>query len=245
MGLFSRRGGGMPIYNQNAARAEQTWAADQARKYGNVGVNSALGGYSWRTNPDGTQTVDVHHSDADKARMNHINNALGSLNMDPSSARANAYSMMTEGMNRDFNEQRQSYEQDLINKGIPIGSEAYNKAMGRLSDSHATALGSAGKQAMFAGQDYVQNQINQIGSLSSQINNPLNQMVSGTGGNFGGTYDNHFNAQLNRYNQKQARRSGLFGALGSLAGAGIGAALGGPVGMSAGSGFGGKLGSGF
>jgi len=170
--------------------------------------------------------VDVNLSSADQMRNNAVNNALNNLNMDPSAAQNTAYNMMTRNLNRDFNNQTTSLSNDLINKGVPVGSQAYNDAMARLTDSHNNTLANASDAEMFKGQDYLTGQINQIGALGSQINNPLNQMVSGTGGNFGGNYDKSFESDMMRYKQKMARRNGITGALGSLAGAGVGAAFG-------------------
>ncbi|MDE6224344.1 MAG: hypothetical protein K2M23_02600, partial [Alphaproteobacteria bacterium] len=65
-----------PTYDLQKAQNEQIWAADQNRKYGQVNVNSDLGGYQYVTNPDGTQTLQANLSDNDKNRLNLVKQGM-------------------------------------------------------------------------------------------------------------------------------------------------------------------------
>ena len=171
-----------PKYDMNAAQNEQVWAAEQNRKYGNVGVNSALGGYEWITMPDGTQSIQVNQSANDQTRNSMMarglsgidmsapdTSAIANYNLDPTAAQDAAYNMATRYLNKDFANQTQNMEAGLAAKGIPIGSTAYNKAMEGLHDSQNTALAQAADQAMFSGQQYaqqgMQGEISRLGAV--------------------------------------------------------------------------------
>ncbi|MDE6224270.1 MAG: hypothetical protein K2M23_02220, partial [Alphaproteobacteria bacterium] len=156
-----------------------------------------------------------------------------------------AYNMATRYLNQDFEKQKESLASDLANKGIPVGSAAYNSAMQNLNDSQNMALSQAADNAIFSGQNYAQNQLNLLGSkantllngtasqisninnLTAGINNPLNSIVSGVGGEFGNNYNNQFNSAMNKYNQKMASKNAAISALGSVAGSVGGAIAGG------------------
>ena len=211
-----------PSYDYNASQNNQIWAAEQARKYGNVGVNSALGGYSWTTNPDGTQSVNVNLSDADQQKLNLQNQALNNLNLDPTQAQNTYYNMSMRYMEPQLKQQQQDLEADLINKGIPIGSQSWNRAMGELQDNQQQALAQARDNALFQGQQYTSGNIGNINSLGAGVYNPLQSMVQGQGGQFGGQYDTQYAAQVSNAQQNAANKNAMIGAiiggLGSLGG---------------------------
>ena len=52
-----------------------------------------------------------------------------------------------------FERQTQDLESSLINKGLPVGSEAYQRAMNDLQDNQNEALNQAAYQSILAGQD--------------------------------------------------------------------------------------------
>jgi hypothetical protein len=201
-----------PAYDFKASQENQIWAAEQARKYGNVGVNSELGGYSWMTNPDGTQSINVNLSDADKQKLNLQNQALSNLNLDPTQAQNTYYNMSMRYMEPQLKQQQQDLETDLINKGIPIGSQSWNRAMGELQDNQQQALAQARDNALFQGQQYTSGNIGNINSLGASVYNPIQNMVQGQGGQFGGQYDTQYAAQVSNAQQNAANRNALLGA---------------------------------
>jgi hypothetical protein len=194
-------------YNTQASQNNQIWAADQARKYGNVGVNSALGGYNWTTNADGTQSVNVNLSDTDKQKQSLQNQALQNLSLDPTQAQDTYYNMSTRYMEPQQQQQQADLEQNLTNKGITIGSSAWNRATGELQDNQQQALAQARDNALGQGQQYISGNINNINSLGSSINNPLQSMVQGQGGQFGGQYDTQYAAQNAAAQQNAAAKN--------------------------------------
>ncbi len=207
-----------PTYDINQAQNEQVWAAEQNRKYGNVGVNSALGGYNWITNNDGTQSVNVNLNNADNQRLKLEEQALNNLNLDPSNAQDTYYNMSLRYMQPEMEQQQADLESNLIRKGIPIGSQAWNSAIGELQDNQQQALAQARDNALFQGQNYLSNQIGNINSIGSNIYNPLQSMVQGTGGEFGNNYNNAYNAQMQKAQMEQQNRNALYGMIGSVLG---------------------------
>lgn len=201
-----------PAYDINASQNNQIWAAEQARKYGNVGVNSELGGYSWMTNPDGTQSINVNLSDTDKQKLNLQNQALSNLNLDPIQAQNTYYNMSMRYMEPQLKQQQQDLETDLINKGIPIGSQSWNRAMGELQDNQQQALAQARDNALFQGQQYTSGNIGNINSLGAGVYNPIQNMIQGQGGQFGGQYDTQYASQVSNAQQNAANRNALLGA---------------------------------
>ncbi|MDR1361371.1 MAG: hypothetical protein LBJ18_03675 [Rickettsiales bacterium] len=233
----------IPTYDTAAAQNEQIWAADQNRKYGQVNYNGLQGGYSYQTNPDGTQTLVQNASSADKARQNlqsqYLSGVdpteLSNFNVDPSVG-ANAYwnEQMTY-MQPQFQRQTNDIITNLEKRGIPAGSPQFNQAMQEVADAQNRSMATTSAGAVSAGQQYQTNALNNIinkqgaqtgaaGSLASQMYqvNPY----SGTGGTFGGTYDSLYNSQVQQAQLKAQQQNAIMGMVGSIAGAGAGALTG-------------------
>ena len=198
-----------PSYDMDASQQNQTWAADQARKYGNVNVNSNLGGYTWTTNPDGTQTINTNLNEGDQQRLNLQTNALNNLNLDPTSAQDAYYNMSTRYLQPQQRQQQQQLESNLASRGIPIGSKAYNNATTELYNNQQNALDQARDNSIFQGQNYLGSQIGNINSIGSQVNNPLQSMVQGTEGQFGGQYDAKFAADTAKAQEDAAYKNAM------------------------------------
>lgn len=276
-----------PKYDRAAAQQEQIDAAELARKYTQVGVEGPYGGYEWYTDPNtGLQTVRATAADTDVQRAalgstmlsqfnpNSITGAytgVQEFNMDPTAASDAYFNASTRYLTQDYQKQRDRLSADLIAKGVPIGSQAYNDAMQEADDAYNRAVQTAADTAVSAGQQYqttaLQNELARAGALAgaSQTNlslanaltqaqyNPLASMVEGAGGQFGGTYDAQFAADTARAEAANKRRSALGGAIGSALGTAAGAVggfyLGGPTGAmtgaKAGSSLGGAIGGAF
>lgn len=271
----------MPTYDRAAAQEEQRWAAEQARKYTQVGVEGPYGGYEWYTDPQtGLQTVRATAADTDVQRSalgstmlsrfdpNSITGAyegVRDFNLDPTAASDAYFNASTRYLTQDYQKQRDRLSADLVAKGVPIGSQAYNDAMAEADDAYNRAVQTAADTAVSAGQQYqttaLQNELARAGALAgaSQTNlslanaltqaqyDPLARMVQGAGGQFGGTYDAEFAAKTAAAEAKNKRRSAIGSAIGSAlgtaAGAIGGAYLGGPTGAMAGAKAGSSLGS--
>lgn len=270
----------MPKYDRTQAQAEQQWAAEQARKYTQVGVEGPYGGYEWQTDPvTGLQTVRAKAADTDVQRsaigssmltgwdptsITGAYSGVQNFNMDPTAAADAYFNASTRYLSQDYTKNRDRLSADLIAKGVPIGSSAYNDAMQELDDAYQRSVQTAADTAVSQGQQYqttaLQNELARAGALSgasaqelSIANaltqaqyNPLATMVQGAGGQFGGTYDAQFAADTARAEAKNKRRSALGGAIGSALGTAAGAIggfyLGGPTGAMSGAKAGSELG---
>lgn len=224
-----------PSYDENAARASQEWAAQAQAKYGTYGVNSALGNLRTQQNDDGTYSLAYDMNNSDKMRQSLVNQGLASLSLDPSSAQQAYYNQATSQLLPQFQLDQDRLHEQLVNRGITEGSSLYNDQMNLLRQNQNNQLSNIANQAVYEGQNYLANQIGNIGSLASQydiLNVP--GMSGSTGAQFNETYSQKFGNELDRYNQKVAARTGMLSTIGEGVGTAIGAYFGGPAGAKAG-----------
>ena len=149
-----------------------------------------------------------------------------------------------------FERQTNDYASMLQQKGIPVGSEAYERAMSDLQEQQNKATNQAAYQSVLAGQDaYSQDLQNQI-AAGSYGNNAqqayINMLLSALQGSASG-YENQQNiysvgtakAKADYQNALANRKGGLAGALqGALSGGSAMASTGNPYAIAAGAGLG-------
>ena len=210
--------GSLPSYDENLARQSQTNAA----KRGIYGVNSSLGGLTTRINPDGTVSKVYTDSVADTQRNKLIQSGLGALSLDPTQAQNAYYNQATRLLNPQMERQTASLDENLINRGIGIGSEQYKNSMGDLRNQQSGQLSDIANQAVFKGQGLPGSQIQNINQLSQGRDIGALAGMSGRT-NATSTYDNKFNydtqAQQAQAQQNQAQLNGIMGMGGAIAGA--------------------------
>ena len=256
-----------PTYDRSAAQAEQIRAAELARKYGQVGVSSDTGaGYEWSTDPaTGLQTVRTTSAGTDLQRSalgasllkqvdpQSITSAYAGLqdfSTDPTAAADAYYNASTRYLTQDYEKSKERASADLIAKGVPVGSSAYNQAMQELDDSYTRALQTAADTAVARGQEYqtqaLQNEIARAGALAGATTqnislgqaltqaqyDPLSAVMQGAGGQFGGTYDAEYSAKVAKAKAEADSRNAWLGAIGSIAGGALGGQFGGALGSS-------------
>jgi hypothetical protein len=121
-----------------------------------------------------------------------------------------------------FADQRAAMEQDLANRGIGMGSRAYDSAMNRASQSQNDAYNQlllTGNQQAFAQGQATRNQpINEITALmsGSQVSSP--NYASFNAGqiantDFAGLQQQGYANQMNNYNQQMQQRNSIMGGL--------------------------------
>lgn len=146
------------------------------------------------------------------------------------------YQAYIDKLNPQFAQQTSDLSTALQNKGLAVGSEAYNRAMNNMQDNQNEALNQAAYQSVLAGQNAysqdLQNQIN-AGSFGNQAQqNYINQLLSALQGSASGyekamdKYSAESNAAANSYaarqqamNNRVALINGGMQAAGSAAGA--------------------------
>ena len=166
------------------------------------------------------------------------------------------YSSMLEKMTPQFDRQREDMATMLQNQGIPVGSEAYARAMGDLEEKQNDALTQAAYQSVLGGQDAfsqsLADEVNAGGFGNTAQQTYINLLLNALNGSASG-YENQQNifsvgtgkSDL-KYAQDKANAnasSGLGTAIGTIGGALIGGYLGGgPQGAAVGAKAGGTLG---
>lgn len=231
-----------PKYDENAAWASQEKAAQMQAKYGTYGVQSDLGGLSTVKNPDGTYSLAYTTNESDRMRRNLVNRGLASLNLDPSRAQQAYYNQATSQLLPQFQQDQDRLHEQLVNRGITEGSSLYNDQMNLLRQNQNNQLSNIANQSVYEGQNYLSNQIGNIGSLASQydiLNIP--GMSGSTGAQFQDTYNQKFQADMANANRKASGLNSMVGALGTIGGAAIGSLLAPGVGTTAGAAIGGSL----
>lgn len=165
------------------------------------------------------------------------------------------YSSMLEKMTPQFDRQREDMATMLQNQGIPVGSEAYARAMGDLEEKQNDALTQASYQSVLGGQDAFSQSLGDevtaggFGNTAQQTY--INLLLNALNGSASG-YENQQNifsvgtgkSDL-KYAQDKANAnasSGLGTAIGTIGGGIIGAYYGGPQGAAVGAKAGGTLG---
>lgn len=174
---------------------------------------------------------------AESASQN-LGNTMGNytFNVEASDAARQAaqdavYNQYMDRLTPQFEQQTSDLSTSLINKGLPVGSEAYQRAMSDLQQEQNDATNQAAYQSVLAGQNaYSQDLQNQIaagnfGNTAQQ--SYINQLLSALTGSASG-YENQQNifsvgtgrANLQYQQDKANAKGGLGGALtGALTGA--------------------------
>lgn len=151
-----------------------------------------------------------------------------------------------------YEQQKNDLHNRLINQGLTVGSEAYQRAMNDLQTNQNDATNQAAYNSVLNGQNAFTQSLNDSLNSSSfansaqtgYIGNIWNLLANSMSG-----YDKKMeqaNLVSSIFNQAQSQKSqkgGLSGALnGAVAGAKAGAATGNPWGIAAGAGIGGVMG---
>lgn len=207
--LFGGGGGSVPTYDINQAKDLYQWTLNQGR----YNVNNGLAGLSW---------------DADSNTLNttygpQLQSVLGTLfggtNADKQAADS-VFSAFSDRYEPIFERQTDNLQDRLVNQGIPVGSEAYSRAMNDLAQTQNDAYQQAAYQSVQAGQQARNNEIqNSLGIFSAF--NPLSGYTGSSAQGSTGIYDNYYQGQLNAYNANKANAQA--GALGLLSGITAGA----------------------
>lgn len=168
------------------------------------------------------------------------------------------YNSVVDKLTPQFERQQSNLATMLQNQGIPVGSEAYSRAMGDLEEKQNDTLSQAAYQAVLGGQDAFSQSLGDevtaggFGNTAQQAY--INQLLSQLQGSASG-YENQQNlfavksgkSDL-KYAQDKAnanRNSGLGTTIGTIGGAIVGGYFGGPQGAAVGAKAGGTLGSAF
>lgn len=153
------------------------------------------------------------------------------------------YNSYMDYLNPQFERQTADYSTMLQNKGLPVGSEAYERAMSDLQDRQNAAVNQAAYQSVLAGQQaYTQDLQNNIaaGNFGNSAQSAYLAQILGALGESPSEYDIQGNIYAvgsnkaqNEYTAKQQTAANRLSLINSLLGAGAkvaGSAMGGGAG---------------
>ena len=223
-----------PKYDTNAAQAEQNRINQATGQQMYANVVSPLGGYTTSIDPaTGQITVNKNLSDTSKLAQQQQLATLGSYTGDPTRASDAYYKAQMAYLQPQFQRQVERAESSLTNRGLPIGSSAWNEALENVYDAQNRSLESLTNNALAQGQQYQSNILNQAAMLGSQIIDPT--MISGQAGTgLENTYDKQFQSEVEAWKQEQANKNAMINGIVKLGGTALGAVLGGPAGAAIG-----------
>lgn len=207
--LFGGGGGSVPTYDINQAKDIYNWTLNKGR----YNVNNGLAGLSWDAN---SNTLNTTYGPQLQSVLGTL---FGGTNADKQAADS-VFSAFSDRYEPIFERQTDNLQDRLVNQGIPVGSEAYSRAMNDLAQTQNDAYQQAAYQSVQAGQQARNNEIqNSLGIFSAF--NPLSGYTGSSAQGSTGIYDNYYQGQLNAYNANKANAQA--GALGLLNGITAGA----------------------
>lgn len=234
-----------PTYNASADIAEQNRLNQAAGLQQYANVSSPLGGYSVSVDPTtGQMTVNKNLSDNSLMALQQQLQTLGSYTGDPTEAANAYYNAQMAYLQPQMDRQIERAESSLTNRGLPIGSRAWNEAMGDIYENQNRTLSSLSDQALASGQQFQSNILNNAAMLAGQVIDPT--MIGGQGAaGLSNTYDKQFQNEKEKYQTAMAnynsKMGALTGALGTIGGAALGSVIPG-IGTLAGAQLGGMMG---
>ncbi len=192
---------------------DQIKAAQAKAKYGLYGVEGSPFG-STRTIEDPTtgqisREFDISPDDETRGRL--ISEGLGQVSLDPQSQEQAYMDRATRLLTPQFERQSERLDENLINRGIGIGTEKYGQQTEDLRNVQQGTLADLANQAVFAGQDYTSGQINNLTGLGGQRDIfSLAGLASPTGASIGSQYGGQIASQnRNAQIQNQQDAGGL------------------------------------
>lgn len=192
---------------------DQIAAAQAKAKYGLYGIEGSPFG-STRTTEDPTTgqiSREFDISPDDVTRGNLISQGLGGVELDPTRAEDAYFDRATRQLLPQFERQGERLDENLINRGIGVGTEQYNQQTEDLRNIQQGTLADLANKSVFAGQDYTGGQIGNINKLAAGRDIlSLAQLASPTGANIGSQYANAIQSQnQNAQWQNKADQEGL------------------------------------
>lgn len=222
-------------FDARASEDAQKRAAELQSKYGLYDVDSSLGGVRTVQQDDGTFKRVYSDSAADAQRNALIGQGLSGISLDPTQAQDAYYQQATRQLLPQFEEQQDRLDNNLINRGIGVGTEQYDNQLENLRNTQQGTLADINNQAVFQGQSLLNNQISNIGALTGQRDiGALPSLGGSTGASFQETYSPFFASQNAARQSQNAANAKFMEQLGSAAAGGAGGAGGAGAGSSAG-----------
>lgn len=210
-----------PIYDVREAKYEQDYMRDKAKNDLYLNYKSGLGGYTY--DPE-SGYMNVNYTPADQNRLLLIDSGVKGLDLDPNEATDRYFNRAMENIQPEIDKYLSRTSANLVNKGIPIGSQAYNEVMRQQDNNISNQIANIYSNARSQALSDTAAQINNIGGVQSQIYQP--QYIAGLGATgLQNLYTSQFQNEMDRYNaavgSSNANTSATMGTIGALGAAAI------------------------
>lgn len=211
-----------PQYDVKQGEQSQQRAAELNQLYSQMQVEGPMGTASITgTGPNRRMVAEL--SDIGKQRQSLVEQGLSGLQNQPDATK-DYYEQALALLSPDIERRADKTREQMLQMGIDPGSTAYSEATGRAERERQMAMNQLATNAMMEGQKYRGAQISNLGSLQAGIENPFANLPTQTSNAFTSQYDKLYGSQAQRAAEKSAGEQALYGALGSLGGATLGAA---------------------
>jgi hypothetical protein len=193
--LYGGGGSNIPQYDTAKAKEMFQWQQNQAR----YNVSNPYASMTWDPN---TNTQQTSYS----PQMQGVLDSLFGGDASTKRAEDSVFSAFSNRYEPIFDRQSNNLQDRLVNQGIPVGSEAYSRAMSDMNNSQNDARLQAMNQATLTGQQQANaNNANNLSIFSAF--NPLNGYSAGAGTPNTDIYGNAYAGSVNAYNQQNANRT--------------------------------------
>ncbi len=218
------------VPTQAEQMAGQEQAAALTQKYGQYGGVNPFGSITFTGEPGQDRKMEVSSPLLD-ALAGEMSTSYGSEAAER--AEGAVYDTFTQKYDPIFSRQEETLKNQLIQQGIPVGSEAYDRAIGDLYENQENARLSAMNQSVLTGEQTQGSQLARLLSMTEAAN-PLKFYQPGIGGTpqFSNTVTDTYAMNLNNYQNELEAYNSKWGTLGGLGAAAIGGAFAGPLGAA-------------
>jgi hypothetical protein len=210
-----------PYYDIRQAEQQQDYMRDKAKNDLYLNYKSGLGGYTY--DPE-SGYMNVNYTPADQNRLILIDSGVKGLDLDPNEATDRYFNRAMENIQPEIDKYLSRTSANLVNKGIPIGSQAYNEVMRQQDNNISNQIANIYSNARSQALNDTAAQINNIGGVQSQVYQP--QYIAGLGATgLQNLYTSQFQNEMDRYNaavgSSNANTSATMGTIGALGAAAI------------------------
>jgi hypothetical protein len=210
-----------PYYDIRQAEQQQDYMRDKAKNDLYLNYKSGLGGYTY--DPE-YGYMNVNYTPADQNRLILIDSGVKGLDLDPNEATDRYFNRAMENIQPEIDKYLSRTSANLVNKGIPIGSQAYNEVMRQQDNNISNQIANIYSNARSQALNDTAAQINNIGGVQSQVYQP--QYIAGLGATgLQNLYTSQFQNEMDRYNaavgSSNANTSATMGTIGALGAAAI------------------------
>ena len=185
-----------PYYDIRQAEQQQDYMRDKAKNDLYLNYKSGLGGYTYDPS---SGSINVDYTPTDQSRLLLLNSGVSGLELDPTEATDRYFNQAMTNIQPELDKYISRTSANLVNKGIPIGSQAYNEVMRQQDNNISNQIANLYSNARSQALSDTASQINNLTGLQSQVYQP--QYIAGLGATgLQNLYTSQFQNEMDRYN---------------------------------------------